>query len=270
MIFSRIKPSFIEAMQANEVRALLPTDLDSAWLEELDPEIRIRARFSAKVESARHLSRLDEAVAQFTEGKIGWVEAKKNIRQSIEREGYVPDPEHRGGLQDLSSDARITLQLRMNVQQAQGYGHWKQGQNPTLLDAFPAQEFLRLASREKPRENWPERWLAAGGPRTSAWPRMIALKNDPCWVSLSRFGTPYPPFDYSSGMGVVDTPRREAEALGLITRDDIPQPQDLGFNDDLQASPGVRSQVLHSALEATGVGRFDKDGVFRAITGGAA
>lgn len=267
MIYSKPKP-FREAMQANEVRTLLPTDLDSAWLAELEPEILIRARFSAKVRSAEHLSVLDDAVNDITAGKIDFATAKLRLHQFLKRSGYRPDPEHEGGLQDFSSDKRIDLQLRVNVQQGQGYGAWIQGQDADLLDAFPAQEFLRVEGRAKPREDWPERWIAAGGPKTSAWPRMIALKDDPCWVNLSRFGTPYPPFDFGSGKGVRNIPRREAEALGLITRDQIPQPQDLGFNDDLQATPAVRSQLLRSALEATGVGRFDKNGVFRAIQGG--
>jgi hypothetical protein len=32
--------------------------------------------------------------------------------------------------------------------------------------------------------------------------RMIALKSDPIWTAISAFGTPYPPFDYNSGMWV--------------------------------------------------------------------
>ncbi|MDR1279280.1 MAG: hypothetical protein LBK99_00465 [Opitutaceae bacterium] len=268
MILPRPMP-FREAIQANQVRTILPLDLGSALIEELDPEILMRARFSAKVESARHLGVLHDAVDQFTQGKIGWSEAKKQILLSIRSEGYLPAPDQRGGLQDLSSDTRISLQVQMNVAQARGYGQWKQGQDPTLLDAFPAQELIRLGARKHPRD-WTHRWIEAGGPRTPAWPRMIARKDDPVWVALSRFGTPYPPYDFGSGMGVVDTPRREAVALGLLGEDDIPAPQDLGLADDLQATPGTRSRILRSALEATGVGHFDSDGVFRAITGGAA
>jgi hypothetical protein len=70
-------------------------------------------------------------------------------------------------------------------------------------------------------------------------------------------------------MGVRDISFDEAVALGLLSPGQgQQQPQDLGFNDDLHASPGTRSQVLRSALESTGVGYFDTGGVFRAITGG--
>lgn len=45
--------------------------------------------------------------------------------------------------------------------------------------------------------------------------RMVALKSAPVWTNLSRFGRPYPPFDYGSGMGMEDIGREEAVELGL-------------------------------------------------------
>lgn len=252
-------------MQANQVRRILPTDFSSALLEEIDPEILMRARFSAKVASAEHLSVIDDVVNELTAGKTDFATARLRLKQYLASIGYRPDPELAGTVQDFGSDARTNLQLRVNVQQAQGYGWWKQGQDETILDAFPAQEFLRVESRENEREDWPERWLRAGGPKTQAWPRMIARKDDPCWLALSRFGTPWPPFDFGSGMGVEDISRAEAQELGLITLHEVPEPADMGFNDDLAATPDVQSQILRAALEATGIGRFDENGVFKAI-----
>ncbi len=49
---------------------------------------------------------------------------------------------------------------------------------------------------------------------------MIALKSDAVWTNLSRFGRPYPPFDYGSGMGVEDVDRDEAIELGLLPKDE--------------------------------------------------
>jgi hypothetical protein len=49
--------------------------------------------------------------------------------------------------------------------------------------------------------------MAGGGGRgggcdaLKALPRMIARKDSPIWEALSRFGTPYPPFDFNSGCG---------------------------------------------------------------------
>ena len=57
------------------------------------------------------------------------------------------------------------------------------------------------------------RWEAAGGQFTNG--RMAALKTDPIRAAISRFGDPFPPFDYGSDMGLRDIDREEAEALGL-------------------------------------------------------
>ena len=51
---------------------------------------------------------------------------------------------------------------------------------------------------------------------------MIALKNDPVWTALSRFGRPWPPFDYDSGMGIADIDRETAETLGLLANPSNP------------------------------------------------
>ena len=76
---------------------------------------------------------------------------------------------------------------------------------------------------------------------------MVALKTSPIWTALSRFGRPWPPFDYGSGMGLEDVDRTEAEDLNLLDKDQAPADrlQSLGdaaaaqqqdWNDGLQAS----------------------------------
>ena len=51
---------------------------------------------------------------------------------------------------------------------------------------------------------------------------MVALLGDPVWTRISRFGLPYPPFDYGSGMAVRPVSRRECVRLGLIGDDWTP------------------------------------------------
>jgi hypothetical protein len=98
---------------------------------------------------------------------------------------------------------------------------------------WPAQELVRVIDSEHPRD-WATRWAEAGGEFSGG--RMIALKNDPIWEKISRFGTPYPPFDFNSGMDVADVDRDEAVALGLIDRDEQVEPQIEDFNARLEAS----------------------------------
>lgn len=50
---------------------------------------------------------------------------------------------------------------------------------------------------------------------------MVALIESPIWAKLSRFGNPYPPFDFGSGMGVDGVSYADCEKLGLLN---APQP----------------------------------------------
>lgn len=268
MKFARPLP-FREALDAQAVKSLLPSALSSAELSEIPARILERARFSSKVRNLEHLSVIDDVANDITAGHLDVATARLRIKQFVASTGYQADESVRGGLQDFLSDARINLQVRMNVQLAQGAGWHQQGQDPDILDAFPALEFQRVGSREQPRKDWPQRWNRAraetitDGATDSSSGRMVALKGHPIWTRLSRFGLPYEPFDFGSGYGTEDVNRAEATALGLIELDTVIFPDDRGFNADLQASPAVRSERLRSAIEGTGIGRFDDEGVLR-------
>jgi hypothetical protein len=96
------------------------------------------------------------------------------------------------------------------------------------------------------------RWAEAGG-TLQAGGRMIALKSDPIWSEISRFGHPWPPFDFGSGMGVRGVSREEAVRLGLLAPDEKVQPQEADFNARLQASvSGLDSEQLDDLAEVFG------------------
>jgi hypothetical protein len=126
----------------------------------------------------------------------------------------------------------------MNVESAQGFGAWRKGQEPEILDEWPAQRLFRLEERDEPRD-WHERAKAAafetGSKIALDGEGFVALKNSPVWTALSEFGTPYPPFDFNSGMWVEDVARDEAVALGLIDEDEQIQPQRRGFEMEVSA-----------------------------------
>lgn len=265
MILAKPLP-YREALQYLQQKSLLPTTGRTAELERLGAAITERSAFSAAVTKAEHLQRVQDAAGNLVSGQTDFASQRLALKQFLQAEGYMPSEEDRGTLRDLSSDARLEVQVMTPVQMAQGYGYWKQGQDPAVLDAFPAQEFLRVEAREVPRTDWQDRFKAAGGDVING--RMVALKNDPVWTKLSRFGQPYEPFDFGSGMGTEDVSRAEAIDLGLIDRDTELLPQDRPFNQDLQAAPEVRDENLRSLLEATGLGSFDAAGVFH-FSGGA-
>jgi len=245
MIFRTPLP-FAEAIDSREVRSILPTDFRTQLLQEIPLQLRERAFFSAGVTNAEFLGRADEAVSDLLTGTVDRATKRAELKKLLEELGYRPAPGEEDTLTDLSSDARLNLILDQNLQMAQGYGSWKQGQDPSILDLWPAQELVRVIDSANKRD-WAARWRDAGGEFYG--PRMIALKNDPIWTRISRFGTPYPPFDFNSGMDVEDVSREEAVALGLIDRDTELLPEDRGFNRDLQASAEVRSDALQAALQ---------------------
>ena len=251
-----------DAIQAMGARSPVGSLLSSAEWEDVPLELRERAQFSAKVESERVLSRiqqrLDETVREARrqldagrgEGAVNTRQGFINeIRQLMEDEGIRSPEGKQGTIQDPTSVARLGLIWDQQTAQAYGHAGWKNGQDPDLLDAFPAQELVRVSRRKVPR-NWVARWSAAGGPANGGG-RLVALKTDPVWERLSRFGTPWPPFDFNSGMGLRDVGRREAEVLKLLKSGQPVQPNTHGFNERLAASARGLSPAALDHLETS-------------------
>lgn len=255
---------FREALEAQAVKRVIPTDLRSELLSTLPAEIRQRAIFSSGVSNGELLDRINKGLAEIISGN----KTESKVREElVNLEAFTTDAE-------LSKNGRLDLIINTNVDLARGFGQWKQGQQRAILDVYPAQELFRSEDRNEPRD-WPERWAAAGGeffPGNADYPagRMIALKNDPIWTEISAFGLPYAPFDYNSGMDVQDIDRDEAEQLGLIAPEETIEPEEQDFNEGLQASPDIASDAITAAMEIFlhGIARFGRDGVLRLIGGG--
>lgn len=261
--------TFEEALADRAVRGLLPSSLSSAELMAIDPTIRRRAIFSATVEDASHLSELDRVIRRILDpdhGEDGQPRrpgdymsaprARAELREHLERIGYEPSPGEAGGIKDLSSEARIRIQLEVPVAFARNYGHAKQANDPAVLDEFPGQRLLpSYADEPRPNAWWTARWRAAGlpGPFGSDF---VALKSDPGWVRLSDFGYPYPPFAWGSRREIEDVDRETCEAYHLISPGDTPIPMDLGEDTPLVAnlpdgSPDLVSAILSQIPGAT-------------------
>lgn len=257
---------FAEALARHDVRRVMPTHLSTADLQQLPDAIRRSSFCSARTVLADYLEQAKAAIRAvlnpttevrpeddpragqpFTEGKT-IEQARADLREYLDSIGYEPDPQDAGTLRDLSSQARVDLVVRTNVGIAQGYGYWIQGQDPALLDQWPAAELFRAEGRGTERD-WPERWLAAAQAvgdgdavrMLQTHQRMIARKDSPVWQALGdgaggfdsdALHNPYPPFAFNSGMDMRDIDREEAVDLGLLGRDDpiIPQSQEFAPN----------------------------------------
>lgn len=214
-------------------KALAASPMKSADWSSVQAGLRDRAFFSSTVDDARRLAAMRDACAKVAAGELSDSDARAAIRRALEQTGYAPEAGKEGGLQDLSSQRRLDLVLETNVDEAHGYVRYCASMDPDALAATPCQELIRLQSRKAPRD-WETRWRDAGGELYGG--RMIALKTDEIWTRISRFGHPWPPFDFGSGMGVAPVGRREAIRYGVISPDDPPPlPKMPSFNDGLSA-----------------------------------
>ena len=222
----------------------MPTFLSSAELFGLDANIRERSLFSAKNACSAALdtiaagidgilnpeTKIDPATGQPYTAGINPATARADLKELYAQIGYTAPTGKEGTIEDFSSDQRIDLVLHTNVQMAQGYGQWRQGQDPGAVDAYPAQEMVRLEDRTEPRE-WIQRWRAGGGQVYSGSNpgplplvpgpdgsnlRLIATKDSSVWTAISRFGTPYPPFDFNSGVWTWDVDLETCVRLGVL------------------------------------------------------
>lgn len=257
-----LKPTpFKEALQSRRVKKLMPTTAGTAELSKLAPAIRERAMFSARVTNVDFLSRADSLVNNLVSPAsvtatgaqaFNPIEARTQLKEYLASVNYQPEEIDAGGLKDLSSDRRLNVILDTNTKMAHGYGQFAQANDADIIDAFPCQELYRLEERKEKRA-WRDRWVRAGGKLYGPTARMIARKDDPIWTAISRFGTPYPPFDFMSGMWVEEVDRAEAETLGVIKRSDIIEPQTRQFNEAVEAAvPDVSKSLLKSIAAAFG------------------
>jgi hypothetical protein len=258
---------FPAAVARLESKTPVAAALSSAQWQEIGVGLRDRAFFSARVNDMRTLaemqSRIGDALTLTRRDGGAFMSRDKFIASLRTVLGAAPGDS--GELTDLTSAKRLGLIYDFQVEDAMEYGRWLARQDPAILDAFPCNELIRVEHREVPRgyrkgahgrlievpgESWPARWAAAGGDFVGG--RMIARKDDPIWSRISRFGRPWPPFDFMSGMGLADVSREEAEQLGVIGPEaPAPEPQHLDFNHNLSASVPEATPALLERFKAS-------------------
>ena len=226
-----------EAVRHVDEKTPVASRLSSAEWRDVAIGIKERGFFSSKVEDIRIVGSMQAGVKEALD-----LSSRDAGRAFADRDRFIADmreklgaaPGDSGSLTDLTSSRRLGLVYDFNVEDAMEAGRFKIAQDPELLDAFPAQELIRIESRETERP-WLQIWKDAGG---IVYPgdRMIARKDDRVWYNISDFGRPWAPFKFGSGMGTEDVDRDEAVALKVLGENDVVKPQDVDFNAKLQAS----------------------------------
>ena len=226
-------------------KELVASGLNSREWEIVQAGLRDRAFFSSRVESVRFLQEARDRLvdllssARNEDGALtSRAQLVSDFMRSARDQGIATG---KGGLTDPGSAPRAKVIVDTNAGLARGYAGFVAGSTKGARMAYPAQELVRLEERRQPRD-WASRFKAAGGELRGG--RMVALKDDSVWARLSRFGTPYPPFDYDSGMGLDDVSFEECVSLGLLQEDWVPE--DPGpvekFNATLEADLSVSGE----------------------------
>lgn len=255
--FSNAFP-FQEAVTDLLGKNVLPTNLGSAELRQLDQALKRQSLFSARTTLTSYLDEVKSTVESLinpkqvlragetqtvTEG-FNPATARATLRDKLKALGYSATPGEEGTIKDLASDARLDLVIKTNTELAQGAGRMIQMNDPAVLDGFPAQELVRYDQKDEPRD-WKTRWRTAAAvandPGAAAalelQGRMVALKSSGIWQALGdgaggfddTLGNPFPPFAFNSGMWVESVSREDAMDLGLIKSGARPQPAAIDF-----------------------------------------
>lgn len=255
------------AVQRLESKTPVAAALSADEWAKMDLGLRDRAFWAAKVSEIQTVSsmqqKLDDALRLTVDENTAFTDRAKFIADMRVELGASPGDS--GDLTDITSTARLGLIYDFQIEDAREYARFQAGQDAAILDAYPCQELIRLWEPKggpEARRDWPQRWIDAGGVFYDEG-RMIAAKDDPIWKAISRFGRPWPPFDYNSGMGLEDIDRDEAEQLGVIAAGEIIAPQAADFNQALETSaPEATPAVLEGFKNAFGdqvdVGRDGK------------
>jgi hypothetical protein len=245
----------------------------SAWntadWEKAPQEIVSRSFLSAGVESGRFLSEARSGISAALDLSVD------QYGRMPDREKFIADlrgvalrlglgtPDKPNDLKNLAGARRLGIIWDMNVNSANGRARRASGLSKGALFAAPAQELVRGRSARVPRD-WTVRWQEAGAQvdwEGALRTRFVALKTSPIWVELSRFGTPWAPFDFGSGMILRNISRDQAVSLGLLQEDEILEPDpDPAFNAGLAATMQGVPEDVAAAVQALMPDRVERVG----------
>lgn len=288
------KPTPLEdALKLLREKRRVPTALSSADLRELAAEVKRAALFGARMTQIRPLQALLEGLTAMLEGKGNVADAKLLMTEVYAALGYDPEaggfpqdkpgtvpPALRGSLRDLSSQKRMELTITTNYRMVANEAFVKRTtEDEQRRYQFPCYELVRIGPRRTPRgfvrrngalkpvpgEDWPARFVAAGGELYERGTRMIAPKGSDVWIKLGEgaggykdtLGNPFAPFAFGSGYGLREVPRAECLLIGVIEEGDEAAKMPVTLQKALKAQakqidPKILSQFDDLELEDDG------------------
>ena len=267
-----VKPAkFKEAIRRLGKKKPVARKLSSKQWAAMPTQIRERAYFTSNVESMKFLNRSQKMIKDYLAGaremvttpdgrrvsalkktsRADFVYEMQKLAKQMGMGNVLPPGEDMSRdmitrTKDIASETRLNLIFDTQTQQAQSYGYYKQGQAPAILDAYPAQRFIRAEQRKVPRPlHKRNRNEVRRKDDMEFWLRM----ND---QSIGGLGVPFGPWGFNSGMDVEDVRRDKAIQMGLIEKNEQVLPPDDTFNKGLKASADVEPEFLKKFLDKMG------------------
>lgn len=245
-----------EAAKQLRSQTLAPVAMSTRSWDRVDAQLRERAFFMAGVDNARTLAAFRQAAEDMAAGKLSLPDARERLRKHLAAAGYEPAGDDAGTIHDLRSRRRLDITLQTNVDMARGWAERRANLGDTTM---PGQELYRRQGRRQPRD-WVQRWQdaaeAVGWQGVARDGSFVALLTSPIWAALSRFGYPYPPFDFQSGMGVRPVDEERCRSLGLLSGDWVAEMEraeaeslNAGTEVDLAGLNAAEMDALDDALQ---------------------
>lgn len=209
-------------------RPSMPTSMGAKELARLDPIIRQRSFFSAKVECGELLGGIrkfvQECIAEgTTEGEFLhrvnqwlWENAQflgEDFPNAKVRSGEWGDEEARRyerSVRHIDSLARLRLIFRTQAEMCAGFSDFQRDMEPQALADYPGWKFVRNPGAKTFRKDHVEH---QGEVRLKTDFDYWLARNDP---SFGGFNNPYPPFGFNSWMWTSPVSRAKCVRLGLI------------------------------------------------------
>jgi len=276
----------------DKIRELSEKKIAPSWFRSrewytVEPAIRRRSFFSATIQSAKVLTRMQtylidwmtnstEQVTNPTTGAVetvykinGLAEFRERMTTLMVSEGLVePEQVPDQRITNVVSNSRLALVFNTNREQSTTFARWQRNMsNPDWLRRFPAARFLRRPGAVDPR------------PLHVANEGQVRKWDDPFWLEMNNaaiggFEVPWGPYGFNSYMVQDPVTRSEAEALKVIRKGEVAKPPDVSylgvdlgqqFNAGLEANiddvtPEIRRQAEDDIRARFGNGAIGSDG----------
>ena len=231
-----------------ESRVNMPTGMSSREIaQNIPPEIRARAFFSARVAESHILERFRQISDAYSSGEISRDEARHLLRQFARENGRDDGTK---GLRNLASTARLNLILDQNAKMARAVAQYEAMHRPANLKIFPYVIYRASVGSRSPRDSH------------RRYDGMIIDKRDP-WLR-----THWPPWEFGCNCDLENCSAKKAATLGTVKPMSDPEDVKIESESGFAFNPALGLKEFdYNLIKDQGLREEAREGVDRILTG---